>query len=463
MDEEGTWAHLFFSGNRPDILKVKEFNSEERFQPFCAENDNWQLGGLADKSRPINASNIQVFWIRINGRRKYVGKVFPDYTEEQATIQLQALRVSRRHIPGMIGDTVHEFDRFHREARAYRHIDLFCSKHERVYFPQYFGVVTDMPRSRFTSGYVHRRAVVLEAIKPGLCSRRILGEDASQLPGSFSDILGKLPLSSFEREWYYSLLKDRLRRLGTLHRIGLTHGDVKDCHFRLPGDFYDTVLYDFSESYTFSENWPLRVNCGKPRPLRLISKGERERVGLHIQKRAIARDLHSHLVELDSEDSVDHALWQTLDKEEESLELIILKVCSRPDYFSMPTLSSVFPFLEEVRPESDPCWHIRRGRLLHHYEPLWAVFCSSKDQPVSIIFDFQSETVGMTDKSQFMICLVPKTWIVLLKATHDSALKKKELCDKLRQACSPLLSTNRPGYVIGRGEFWGTSEMGIVG
>ena len=174
---------------------------------------------------------------------------------------------------------------FFREARAYNHLDLFCDRRERIYFPQFFGVVTDLSRSRFTSVYVHRRAVVLEAIKPGLCSRRILGEDTFQLPESFSSILDKLPLSLFEREWYYSLLKDRLRRLNALHRIGLTHGDIKDCHFRLPGDIYDTVLYDFSASYTFSEKLPFRVNSGKPRPLRLISQGERERVGLHIRQR----------------------------------------------------------------------------------------------------------------------------------------------------------------------------------
>ena len=75
MDEEGTWAHLFFSGSRPDLLKNKEFNGDEKFRPFCAETEDWKLGELVDKSRPIDASNIEVFWIRIHGRRKYVGKI----------------------------------------------------------------------------------------------------------------------------------------------------------------------------------------------------------------------------------------------------------------------------------------------------------------------------------------------------------------------------------------------------
>lgn len=43
---------------------------------------------------------------------------------------------------------------------------------------------------------------MLEAIKPSLYSRRVLGEDTSQLSENFSDILTKLPLSPFEHEWY---------------------------------------------------------------------------------------------------------------------------------------------------------------------------------------------------------------------------------------------------------------------
>ena len=126
---------------------------------------------------------------------------------------------------------------------------------------------------------------MLEAIKPNLRSRRVLGENTSQLSETFSDILTNVPLSPFERDWYCSLLKDRLRRLDALHQIGVTHGDVRDCHFRLPGDTYDTVLYDLSEAYTFSKKKPLRVNSGKPRPLERISKGERERVKIQIEQR----------------------------------------------------------------------------------------------------------------------------------------------------------------------------------
>ncbi|KAJ9218706.1 hypothetical protein DTO280E4_649 [Paecilomyces variotii] len=49
---------------------------------FSAEN--WTLRKLVDKSRVTNEKTVQVFWLSSNGPRKYVGKVFPDYTKEQA-------------------------------------------------------------------------------------------------------------------------------------------------------------------------------------------------------------------------------------------------------------------------------------------------------------------------------------------------------------------------------------------
>lgn len=119
-------------------------------------------------------------------------------------------------------------------------------------------------------------------------SWRILAADNHlTLPESFQDDLEKLQLSPFEQDRYAYLLCDRLRRLAALHRIGVTHGDVKDWHFRMPGDIYDTVLFDFSKSYTFSPSWPFRVNSGKPRPLSRISEGERKRVELQVKERSV--------------------------------------------------------------------------------------------------------------------------------------------------------------------------------
>lgn len=75
MEEENSWTSLFFSGNRPEFVKNKEVNGEKEFRPFRPEVENWILGDLADKSRPTNEKNIQVFWLWSNGRKKYIGKV----------------------------------------------------------------------------------------------------------------------------------------------------------------------------------------------------------------------------------------------------------------------------------------------------------------------------------------------------------------------------------------------------
>lgn len=75
MEKENPWADLFFSGNRPEFVKNKETNGQKEFRPFRPEVEDWILGDLADKSRPTNEKNIQVFWLWSNGRRKYIGKV----------------------------------------------------------------------------------------------------------------------------------------------------------------------------------------------------------------------------------------------------------------------------------------------------------------------------------------------------------------------------------------------------
>lgn len=49
--------------------------------------------------------------------------------------------------------------------------------------------------------------------------------------------------------------------------------------------------------------------------------------------------------------------------------------------FSMPSLNSVFPFLEAVCPPLDPTWHIRRGQHLGCYESVWLFSQESPDSP----------------------------------------------------------------------------------
>jgi hypothetical protein len=57
--------------------------------------------------------------------------------------------------------------------------------------------------------------------------------------------------------------------------------------------------------------------------------------------RAISRDLRSYLTKSKPESCVDNALWQSLDKEVELLELIMLKISCRPDGLLLLILSHI--------------------------------------------------------------------------------------------------------------------------
>lgn len=162
---------------------------------------------------------------------------------------------------------------------------MSCPSSERIYYPEFHGVITEFERSRFIYGFINPRAIVLEPIRPKLASRRILAahsDDACEIWNRLN-IIGLL--SDFELEYYHSLFHDRIRRLLALHRLGITHGDVRDDHFRLPGDFHDTVLYDFSISYTFSPVMPYLVNFRPPCSLKNISEIEQAMVEQQIFER----------------------------------------------------------------------------------------------------------------------------------------------------------------------------------
>lgn len=183
-----------------------------------------------------------------------------------------------------------ELDPFLNESRAFEHINRFCPSSCRIYFPRFYGVITDLDYSKYPSRYkLRRRAVVLEAIKPELASRRILAAEtlsASGLVEEFSRRLRGLSLCLFEMQWYESLFENRIRRITALYDIGITHGDIRDDHFRLRGDFYDTVLHDFSVSYTFSPTKrPYLVSFRKPRPLEEIKSHEQRQVQEQVFKR----------------------------------------------------------------------------------------------------------------------------------------------------------------------------------
>ncbi|PLB38704.1 uncharacterized protein BDW47DRAFT_131283 [Aspergillus candidus] len=191
---------------------------------------------------------------------------------------------------------VMEITPFFAEARAFRRIDELCTSSERPYFPRFHSVINDLDKSMFTF-----------AIQPRLASRRILAADH---PSSTTESVKRS--SDSEKKWYGPLLANQFRHLMTLYRIGITHGDVRDDHFRVLGDFYDT-------------------------PLKEISQCDIEELEDQIYERAERLELRDHLFE-SVQDTRKNVLASPCGSlSDEALELIVLKVMTRPDGLFLPS------------------------------------------------------------------------------------------------------------------------------
>ncbi|GIC94484.1 uncharacterized protein Aud_001812 [Aspergillus udagawae] len=335
--ETQSWTDFFFSQSTPTLSKV-DYETQVDFKRFHLDREKWLLWEPVATGRRIGQDVIQVLWLvtKYHGRmvRKYVAKVFPEYTEHDAQLQL-------RRVPDLCNRgsrvVMNELDPFLNEARVFQRIEKYCDNARKIYFPRFYGVTTDLDRSQFRSGYPNCRAIILEAIKPELASRRILAAHNHSGTGHIESLRRRLQsldlnLSDFEKEFYCSLLADRCHRLLALHSLAVTHGDVKDEHFRLPGDFHDTVLYDFSISYTFSPEQPYLMNFRLPnKSLKEISHYELKRVEEQVYERAKKLDLQDHIAKSTTatQKDIKDALFQPL--QDGPLELIILRVKTRPD------------------------------------------------------------------------------------------------------------------------------------
>lgn len=449
-----SWTDFFFSQSSPTVSKV-DYETQVDLKPFHLDREKWLLWEPVATGRRSGQDVIQVLWlvIKYHGKmvRKYVAKVFPEYTEHDAQLQLQRVPDLRGRGSRVV---MNELDPFLNEARVFQRIEKCCDKAQKIYFPRFYGVVTDLARSDFRSGYPNRRAIILEAIQPKLTSRRILAAQNRHGTGHIESLRRRLQdpnlnLSDFEKEYYCSLLADRCHRLVTLHSLAITYGDVKDEHFRLPGDFYDTVLYDFSISYTFSPEQPYLVNFRPPnKSLKDISHHELNSVEEQVYERAKKLDLRDHIAKSTTatQKDIQDALIQP--PEDGPLELIILRVKIRPDAFSMPSLNSVFPFLEAICPLDDPTWHIRRGRQLDCFESAW-LFCQrSLDTPdsvtlVSISHRLLTDAEHLTEaRGCFLLCLIPRKWGV--EGVHDQLLR----------VCTLLMLHSGSGHIISQVNFY---------
>ena len=115
--------------------------------------------------------------------------------------------------------------------------------------------------------------------------------------------------------------------------------------------------------------------------------------------------------------------------------------------FSLPSLSSVFPFLEGVCPADDPTWHIRRSRSLDNYDSVWARCKRSKlPEPLTLvsisgILQIDAQQLEIDDRHYYFLCLVPKEW------------GTEGICAQISRFCSPLFGVKSDGRVIDRREF----------
>ncbi|KAF7616119.1 hypothetical protein AFLA_009620 [Aspergillus flavus NRRL3357] len=353
---------------------------------------------------------ILVLWLHVktgDTKTTYVAKTFSDYSEDEARAQLRRIP-SKQH---SVEDVKQNLDPFLNETRALEHLNQHCSPSRRIYFPQYYGVLTDINNSKFPLRYKPRRqAVVLEAIKPDMACRRILATgDASMsnLKEGFSMRLNSLPLGSFEVDWYGSLLTDRLRRVDAFAR--------------------------------------------NPRPLSVIKKHEKRQVEDQIYARAQQMDFRLYLAEsFQSNDALLGALFNP-PKQTEDLELIILRVTHRPDGYTMPSLASLFPFLEAIRPNDCPSWHIHRAQQLK-YEPVWVLYIDQGDrhgnkevESLSIVSIYGRDLIDVdmlkTGQGCFFLLLLPRSWAI------------EEPNSKVLAICSQLLIPGKSGTIIKKVEF----------
>lgn len=118
--------------------------------------------------------------------------------------------------------------------------------------------------------------------------------------------------------------------------------------------------------------------------------------------------------------------------------------------FSMPSVNSILPFLESIRPESNPTWHIRRCRLLDSYESIWAVPYDDANHSTSIILHGEPHFKEEGSK-YFLLCLVPKAWNISLGTGPGSN-------SRLRRFCSRLTSSKSLGSIVGHDEFFNNDE-----
>ncbi|PWY91291.1 hypothetical protein BO94DRAFT_583912 [Aspergillus sclerotioniger CBS 115572] len=444
------WTSYFFSGSPPRPEFNNLIHNAEDWLPFPYLDQPWQLGRQVSNNIPYGHPQL-VFYLYSKQNDTtiiYVAKTFTNPNPHRAKAQLQRIP-SKHHTVEML---VKDLDPFYLEANALEHIHRFCPDARKIYFPAYHGVITDIPYSRLSDRLRPRqRAVVLERLEPTISHRRILGAATPDISTPFYHSLEDLSICPFEIDWYASLAEDRCRRVNALLDIGIVHGDIRDDHFRLPGDFYDIVLYDFSMAYTFTPIIPYTICFTTPKPLEHLRMRERNHVHHTVYKRVEQRDFYHHVIEslqMQPKDIQDLFI-SPIEGVRAILDMVVLRVARRPDPFTMPSSASVFQFLEAVCPKDRPTWYVTTARQLGLYEAAWGVGCQAggiqKGMELVTLGDeilVNVDELGLDGGEFFLLVLIPKAWM----GGDDVERRIKSVCER-------VMDQGEESVVLGREEF----------
>ena len=160
------------------------------------------------------------------------------------------------------------FNLWHRESRAYEHIDRKVSEPKRSLYPRYYGTVeiayTSCPKAWQCIYPAHGKvgAIVLE-----LLSESRPWPILPELYWSGSLSRARQLYSELRDVEYVHIFIHLLEIVDTLHNIGIIHSDVKAENVRR------SVLFDFSKSWVYTEDLPC-LDRGQPRTLEQRQEGE---------------------------------------------------------------------------------------------------------------------------------------------------------------------------------------------
>lgn len=111
----------------------------------------------------------------------------------------------------------------------------------------------------------------------------------------------------------------------------------------------------------------------------------------------------------------------------------------------MPSLASIFPFLEAVHPETSSTWHISRARQLGDYVPAWIAFNQSNKEMSLISFTGTPSSDGLRlaseDGTAFILLLLPRTWVM------------PGIDDRMLAICDNLIASGWSGMIVDKAGF----------